>query len=78
MRALIAMTAAAAILVGSTGVYAGEPGGCLKYGAAGAAGGHFVGKGHALLGGAAGCAAGMYTRHKHRKQQQQMMNGSSH
>ncbi|MHA6722425.1 hypothetical protein [Sphingomonas sp. RS2018] len=30
--------------------------GCLRGAAAGAIGGHFVGKGHALLGAAAGCA----------------------
>ena len=31
--------------------------GCLRGAAAGAAAGHFVGKGHAMLGAAAGCAA---------------------
>jgi len=42
-----------------------EPGGCLKYGAAGAVGGHLVH--HGVLGAAAGCATGMYTRHEYRK-----------
>ncbi|MCP3735488.1 hypothetical protein M9979_11465 [Sphingomonas sp. RP10(2022)] len=30
--------------------------GCIRGAAAGAVGGHFVGKGHAVLGAAAGCA----------------------
>ncbi len=43
-----------------------EPGGCLKYGAAGAVGGHLAH--HGVLGAAGGCAAGMYVRHKYRKE----------
>ncbi len=43
-----------------------EPGGCLKYGAAGAVGGHLAH--HGILGAAGGCAAGMYVRHKFRKE----------
>ncbi len=43
-----------------------EPGGCLKYGAAGAVGGHLAH--HGVLGAAGGCAAGMYVRHKFRKE----------
>jgi hypothetical protein len=31
--------------------------GCIRGGAAGAVGGHFVGKGHAMMGAAAGCIA---------------------
>ncbi len=31
--------------------------GCIRGGAAGAVGGHLVGKGHAVLGAAAGCVA---------------------
>jgi hypothetical protein len=55
-----------------------EPGGCLKYGAMGAVGGHFVH--HGVLGAAGGCAAGMYKRHEYRKhakemQEQQEING---
>jgi len=42
-----------------------EPGGCLKYGAAGAVAGHLAH--HGVLGAAAGCATGMYTRHEFRK-----------
>lgn len=43
-----------------------EPGGCLKYGAAGAVGGHLVHH-HAVIGGVGGCAAGMWRRHEYRK-----------
>ena len=42
------------------------PGGCLKYGAAGAAAGHMVH--HGVRGFMAGCAAGMYRRHLYNKQ----------
>lgn len=42
-----------------------EAGGCLKYGAAGAVGGHLAG--HGVLGALAGCGAGMWTRHEARK-----------
>ena len=42
------------------------PGGCLKYGAAGAAAGHMVH--HGVRGAMAGCAAGMYRRHMYNKQ----------
>lgn len=44
-----------------------EPGGCLKYGAAGAVGGHLAH--HGVLGAAGGCVTGMYVRHRHRKQE---------
>ena len=43
-----------------------EPGGCLKYGAAGAVGGHVVH--HGVLGAVGGCATGMYVRHRFRKE----------
>ena len=43
------------------------PGGCLKYGAAGAVAGHAVH--HGVRGFMAGCAAGMYRRHLYHKQQ---------
>ncbi|MBS1088564.1 hypothetical protein JK179_06250 [Gluconobacter wancherniae] len=42
-----------------------EPGGCLKYGAVGAVGGHLAH--HGVLGALGGCATGMYTRHEYRK-----------
>ncbi|BAU37529.1 hypothetical protein APT_00447 [Acetobacter pasteurianus NBRC 101655] len=50
-----------------TAANASEPGGCLKYGAAGAVGGHMANH-HGVLGAAAGCAAGMYRRHEYRKE----------
>lgn len=43
-----------------------EPGGCVKYGAAGAVGGHVAH--HGVLGAVGGCATGMYVRHRYRKE----------
>lgn len=48
-----------------------KPGGCLKYGAAGAIAGHATHHG-AMKGFLAGCAAGMYRRHLYNKQQKQL------
>lgn len=48
-----------------------DPGGCLKYGAVGAVGGHVAGH-HAVIGAAGGCAAGMWRRHEYRKEQRQL------
>ena len=42
------------------------PGGCLKYGVAGAVAGHVMH--HGVKGFMAGCAAGMYRRHLYNKQ----------
>ena len=42
-----------------------EPGGCIKYGAAGAIAGHMAG--HGVMGAVGGCVAGMYARHKARE-----------
>lgn len=42
-----------------------RPGGCLKYGLAGAVAGHMVH--HGIKGALAGCAAGMYRRHLYNK-----------
>ncbi len=66
-RARLAVALAASIALSSALPTAGhaEPGGCLKYGAVGAVGGHLAH--HGVLGAAGGCAAGMYTRHKYRK-----------
>lgn len=58
-----------AVTVGATVVQA-EPGGCLKYGAAGAVGGHLANH-HAVLGATAGCITGMYRRHEYRKEAKQ-------
>ena len=64
---LLAYLGAAAITVGGlTAVAQAEPGGCLKYGAVGAVGGHVAGH-HAVLGAAGGCAVGMYKRHEYKK-----------
>lgn len=55
MPALLASTSADA-----------KPGGCLKYGAAGAVAGHYAGH-HGVKGAVAGCAAGMWRRHEYKK-----------
>ncbi len=41
-------------------------GGCLKYGAAGAVGGHFAHH-HAVLGALGGCAVGAYVKHRSKR-----------
>lgn len=64
MKRILIAVAALGLTAGGA---AAEPGGCLKYGAGGAAAGHFVGSGHAVLGAAGGCAAGAYKRHESRK-----------
>ena len=65
LRVLIAAVAlATGLLVGQSPAGA-ESGGCLKYGAVGAAGGHLAG--HGVMGALAGCGAGMWTRHEARK-----------
>ncbi|CUW46016.1 hypothetical protein GHA01_00560 [Novacetimonas hansenii] len=57
----------ATTLVGGTVAVAhAEPGGCLKYGAVGAVGGH-VANHHTVAGAVGGCAVGMYKRHEYRK-----------
>lgn len=61
--------AATAALPASVAV--AKPGGCLKYGAAGAIAGHATHHG-AMKGFLAGCAAGMYRRHLYNKQQKQL------
>ncbi len=60
------------LLAGSMGAGSAmaEPGGCLKYGAVGAVGGHLAH--HGVLGAAGGCAAGAYKRHEYRKQQREL------
>ncbi len=67
---VMVVAAGLALSMASTTAYA-EKGGCLKYGAAGAAGGHMVGSGHAVAGAAAGCAVGTHERHKAEKQNEQ-------
>ena len=58
-------TLAAGLSIDTSGAQA-APGGCLKYGAAGAVAGHMVH--HGVRGALAGCAAGMYRRHLYNKQ----------
>ena len=65
----IAAAAALASALGAGSALA-EPGGCLKYGAVGAVGGHLAH--HGVLGAAGGCAVGAYKRHEYRKQQREM------
>ena len=90
MRRRITLSALAVPLLGlgllaapslSTPASAKE-GGCVKDGAVGAVAGHFVGKGHAVAGAAAGCAVGVHRRHADEKQDQKQQddkggNGSS-
>jgi hypothetical protein len=44
-----------------------KPGGCLKYGAAGAVAGHVAGH-HGVKGAIVGCAVGMWKRHEYNKE----------
>ncbi len=61
----LATVTAAAPLTGEA-----RPGGCLKYGAAGAAAGHFAGH-HGVAGAAVGCAVGAWKRHEYNKHMRQ-------
>lgn len=69
MLALTTVGGLAAGLVALAPVAEARPGGCLKYGAAGAVAGHMVH--HGVRGAIAGCAAGMYRRHLYNKQMRQ-------
>jgi hypothetical protein len=44
-----------------------KPGGCLKYGAAGAAAGHYAGH-HGVMGAIAGCAVGVHKRREYKRE----------
>jgi hypothetical protein len=48
-----------------------KPGGCLKYGAAGAVAGHYVNH-HWVRGAVLGCVAGIARRHQYNKEQEQL------
>ena len=85
MRRRITLSALAVPLLGlgllaapslSTPASAKE-GGCVKDGAVGAVAGHFVGKGHAVAGAAAGCAVGVHRRHAAEKQDQKQQDSST-
>lgn len=69
MRHITLLAAVAAVALTSGTVAQAEPGGCLKYGAAGAVGGHLVN--HGVLGAVGGCVTGMYRRHEYRKEAKQ-------
>lgn len=56
---------AATITLGSVQAEA-KPGGCLKYGAAGAVAGHYAHH-HGVKGAVAGCVTGMIVRHEWKK-----------
>ena len=73
-KSLVSLAAVGSLVVGLTAapIAQAAPGGCLKYGAAGAAAGHMVH--HGVRGFMAGCAAGMYRRHLYNKQ---MRNGGA-
>ncbi|WP_246285785.1 MULTISPECIES: hypothetical protein [Nguyenibacter] len=66
MHKKVAATLSVVLLAGLAGPVRAEPGGCLKYGAVGAVGGHVAH--HGVLGAVSGCAAGMYVRHEYRKE----------
>jgi outer membrane lipoprotein SlyB len=68
MRIMIALALAATTL--GTAMPANAAG-CIKGAAVGGVGGHFVGKGHAVLGAAAGCAYGHHRAAKAARQQRQ-------
>ena len=58
-----ALTLVIAALAAAT-VGQAQAAGCLKGAAVGGVGGHFVGKGHALLGAAGGCLVGRHMANK--------------
>ncbi len=71
MRTVASLTAAALLAAGiGAGSAQAEPGGCLKYGAAGAVGGHLIH--HGVLGALGGCATGMLRRHEYRKHEKEL------
>lgn len=66
MKRFFTCVSLAALLTAAPIAVKAEPGGCLKYGAVGAVGGHIAGH-HSVLGAIGGCVTGMYVRHKYRK-----------
>ena len=67
MKKYLMLAAVTGLLATSLTTAQAEPGGCLKYGAAGAVGGH-VANHHGFLGAMGGCVTGMYVRHRYRKE----------
>ena len=66
MKSVITSVACAALLALSVQAQAA---GCLKGAAVGGVGGHFVGKGHAVLGAAGGCLVGRHMANKKARQE---------
>lgn len=66
MHTRLTLAIAACLTAGALAPAHAEPGGCLKYGAVGAVGGHVAH--HGVLGAAGGCVTGMYVRHEYRKE----------
>ncbi|MEJ1977925.1 MAG: hypothetical protein WDN49_19275 [Acetobacteraceae bacterium] len=67
MKRLLGITLPIVLLSAAVAPARAEPGGCLKYGAAGAVAGHLAH--HGVLGAVGGCATGMYVRHRYRKEE---------
>ena len=68
MKTILSLTAVTLLAANlGTNPAQAEPGGCLKYGAVGAVGGHLAH--HGVLGAVGGCATGMWRRHEYRKHQ---------
>lgn len=63
--------AVAAVLALAAVAPAANAKGCIKGAVVGGAAGHYVGKGHGLLGAAAGCLIGRHHANKQARQQQQ-------
>ena len=53
-----------------------KPGGCLKYGAAGAVAGHYAGH-HGAMGAVAGCALGIHKRREYKREMRMQRPGSA-
>ncbi|MGH6819068.1 MAG: hypothetical protein ACREC1_09895 [Methylovirgula sp.] len=66
MRTAVVLCLFCAAIANVSGAEA-KPGGCLKYGAAGAVAGHVAGH-HAVKGAIVGCVAGMWRRHEYNKE----------
>jgi hypothetical protein len=64
MRAAFVLLILCAAIAGTADA---KPGGCLKYGTAGAVAGHMAGH-HAIKGAVVGCVAGMWRRHEYNKE----------
>jgi hypothetical protein len=65
LRFLLAPSLALAFAAAPLTVEA-KPGGCLKYGAAGAVAGHMAG--HGVVGAVAGCALGVHKRREYKRE----------